>query len=170
MRFLRFAMALVMIIDMGLPVANGASWNFLIFNKIVTLACPQIDDSNIVIYPSSCNKADGTITGITGTGTGTMTFTWLNGEKDIIGHGADLLNVAPGTYTLELRDQSKCLAATKTYTVGQRNNIVIDESQLKIKAAGCNATDGSVTGLNITNAVQYQWLTATKLRHLHSRP
>jgi hypothetical protein len=70
--------------------------------------------------------------------------------------------VGPGTYTLEVHDESKCLAATKTYIVGQRNNIVIDETNLKIKPASCNAKDGSVTGLNITNAVQYQWLTATK--------
>ncbi len=160
MKFLRFAMLLVIIIDIRLPVANGASRKFLSPGPVVSLDCPQIDDSRIVIYPSSCNTADGTITGITGTGTGTLTFTWLNGEKDIIGHGADLLNAAPGTYTLQLRDQSKCLAATKTYTVGQRNNIVIDESKLKIKAAGCNGADGSVTGLSISNAAQYQWFTA----------
>ncbi len=157
MKFLRFALVLLIIIDMGLPVANGTPWNFFKSKKTNSLACALIDDSQMVIYPSACNAADGSITGITATGTGTITFTWLSGDKDIIGHSADLLNVAPGTYTLEVYDQSKCPATTKTYIVGQRNNIVIDETQLKIKPASCNATDGSVTGLNISNAVQYQW-------------
>jgi gliding motility-associated-like protein len=162
MRFLRFAIALFIIIDMGLLVANGASWDFLKSKKEISLACAQIDDSQVVIYPSSCTIADGSIKGIIATGTGTITFAWLASDKTPVGHSADLLNVAPGTYTLQVRDESKCLVATKTYIVGQRNNIVIDETQSKIKPASCNATDGSVTGLNISNAVQYQWFTATK--------
>jgi gliding motility-associated-like protein len=162
MKFLRFAIVLAIIINIGLPVANGAPRNFLKSKKANSLACPLIDDSQVVVYPSSCTTADGSITGITATGTGTLTFTWLTGNKAIIGNTADLLNVAPGTYTLEVYDQSKCIAATKTYIVGQRNNIVIDETQLKINPASCNATDGSVTGLNISNAVQYQWFNVAK--------
>jgi hypothetical protein len=157
MKFLRFAIVLTIIIDIGLPVANGTAWHFFKSKKGNSLACPQIDDSQVVIYPSSCTIADGSIKGITAAGTGTITFTWLASDKTPIGHDADLLNVPAGTYTLQVRDQSKCLAATKTYSVGQRNNIVIDESKLKIKPASCNAKDGSVTGLNISNAVQYQW-------------
>jgi gliding motility-associated-like protein len=162
---MKFARILTILFIVNVTNTSKATniWHRLVnFNKIVTLACPQIDDSQMVIYPSSCTTADGSITGITATGTGTITFTWLNGGKDIIGHSADLLNVAAGTYTLEVLDESKCLAATKTYIVGQRNNIAIDESNLKINPASCNATDGAVTGLKITNAVQYQWFTATK--------
>ncbi len=162
MKFLRLVMMLVIMIDIGLPVANGASGNFFKAKKTISTACAQIDDSHVVIYPSSCTIADGSIKGITATGTGTITFTWLASDKTPIGHSADLLNVAPGTYTLQVRDESKCLAATKTYVVGQRNNIVIDETKLKIKPASCNATDGSVTGLNISNAVQYQWFNVGK--------
>ena len=162
MKFLRVVMVLVIIIDTGLPAANGASRDFLKLKKAILSACAQIDDSQMVIKPSACNAADGSITGITATGTGTITFTWLSGDKTPIGHDADLLNVPAGIYILEVYDQSKCLAATKTYTVGQRNNIVIDESQLKIKPASCNATDGSVIGLNISNAVQYQWFNVAK--------
>ncbi len=75
----------------------------------------------------------------------------------MLGTNADLLNVTSGSYTLQLRDQSKCLAITKKYTVGKRNTIVIDESQLKITPASCNTNDGTVTGLNISNASQIQW-------------
>ncbi len=162
MKFVRILTILFIISGVNRSIASSISSGPLNFNKIVTIACPQIDDSQMVINPSACNAADGSIKGITATGVGTITFTWLSGDKDIIGHSADLLNVGPGTYTLEVYDQSKCLAATKTYIVGQRNNIAIDETNLKIKPASCNAKDGSVTGLNITNAVQYQWLTATK--------
>jgi len=170
MKFAGILTILFIISGVNRSIARNTSYGLLNFNKIVTLACPQIDDSQMVIYPSACNTADGSIKGITATGTGTITFTWLSGDKDIIGHSADLLNVAPGTYTLEVHDESKCLAATKTYIVGQRNNIVIDESNLKIKPASCNATDGSVTGLNITNAVQYQWVTAVTKRQVGTTP
>jgi len=157
----RILTVLFIIIGVKASKADNISNGFLNFNKIVTIACPQIDDSHIVIYPSACSTADGSITGITGTGgTGNLSFKWYDANKNVISTNADLVNVSPGTYMLELSDQSKCLPATKAYTVGQRNTATIDDSQIKITPAGCNAKDGSVTGLNILNAVQYQWFDA----------
>ena len=158
MRFLRFVLLLFIIMEIGPPIANGASYNFLRSKKTTSFECPQIDDSNIVIFPSACNTADGSITGIKGSGgTGTFSFKWYDSGNTLLSTNADLLNVTAGTYTLELRDQSKCLAVTQKYTVGKRNPIIIDEGQLKITPADCNTKDGSVTGLNISNASQIQW-------------
>ena len=162
MKFVRILTIFFIISWVNRSIANNISYSPLNINKVVTFACPQIDDSHILIYPSACNAADGSITGITGTdGTGAFSFKWYDANNNVVGTTADLLNVPPGTYTLQFHDGSKCLPVTKTYTVGQRNTIVINESQIKITPAGCNAKDGAVTGLNISNAAQYQWFDAS---------
>src|SRR5882757_7339855 len=69
-----------------------------------TVDCPQINDANISIIPSNCNASNGKILGITGTGTGTLQYTWYNSNKEIVGTDAELINAPAGKYYLQLRD------------------------------------------------------------------
>src|ERR1700749_5358178 len=76
-------------------------------------ACPAVDDSEIAISNATCGGSDGSITGITGTGSGTLQFTWYDFNNNIVGTDADLLNVRAGYYKLQVKDSTKCLPATK---------------------------------------------------------
>ena len=125
--------------------------------ETATAACPTIDDSNVLTTPSTCNGSDGSITGITGTGTGTLKFTWYNFSHVVVGTTRDLINVPAGYYQLELKDSSKCLAATKPYYIDVKNPLLIDTSNIVITPPGCNQPNGSITGIVATNATQYQW-------------
>lgn len=127
-------------------------------NSVAAFDCPVIDDSNVQITPSSCNIADGSILNITGTGTGTLRFKWYDVNQKLVASTADLTNVPAGSYTLELSDDSKCITpVSKTYQVGQKMEVTVNEGQLKITPATCAGNDGSITGLVIENATQIQW-------------
>lgn len=160
MRFLRLVILIWLVIDTASSIVIACG-NILEIRKSIPADCPQIDDSDMVITASDCNKADGSITGITGRGgTGTYVYRWYDANQKLLGNNSDLLNVSAGVYTLEMTDQSKCPPVSRSYTVAQNNNIIIDQSQLKITPTGCAGNDGSVTGLKVQNAAQYQWFNA----------
>ena len=125
-------------------------------------ACPVLDDDNFSIIPSTCNGSDGAILGMRGTGTGTLRFTWKDANGNIVGNNPDLVGVPAGAYTVELADDSKCKAVVSTeYYVSVKNQVTIDNRNIIIKKPTCNNADGSITGIIITNAVQYQWINSS---------
>jgi gliding motility-associated-like protein len=73
-------------------------------------AAPVINNSPTVI-PSNCGATDGSITGYSISGNGTLTYTWTNAALVVISTSnttSDLLNQAAGTYTLNVSDASGC--------------------------------------------------------------
>jgi gliding motility-associated-like protein len=158
MKHIRVGLFLVLLICVELTVAADRPGKLLNPGKVSAFDCPQIDESGMTINPSACSGADGSIVGIKGMGgSGSYHFIWRNAELDIVSRTADLLGVKPGVYTLTFSDESKCLAIKRSYTVGEKDGVIIDESNIQIKQANCNASDGSITHLNIQNATQYQW-------------
>lgn len=131
--------------------------------KPTVFTCPLLDDDNLNIVPSTCNGSDGQITGMSGTGTGTLRFTWKNESGSIVGNNADLRGVPPGLYTVEFADDSKCKAViSQAYRVGIKNEVTFNDQNTKISKPTCNNADGSITGINITNAVQYKWIDSNR--------
>jgi hypothetical protein len=120
--------------------------------------CTALDKSNTVINQSDCNSSNGSITGLKGTGTGALVFTWYDVSGSIAGTQAELLNVPAGTYTVKLRDDSKCPAATATFTITDFNPVKIDLNSAVIKSPTCNAVDGSITNIAVTAATAYKWV------------
>ncbi len=120
--------------------------------------CPSLDATNIVIYPSDCSGNNGSIVGIQGNGTGTLKYTWYNANNIVVGTNADLTAVPSGQYHVVLTDDGKCTQqVTGSYYVPEKNAVKIDYTSAVITSPGCNKTDGSITGISITNAVKYQW-------------
>jgi gliding motility-associated-like protein len=121
--------------------------------------CPVIDDKNISIIASSCNGNDGKILGMSGTGTGLLTFTWYDANNKIVGTQADLTNVPAGVYKVLLHDESKCLAVERDgYIVPTVDQVVINNVKTIIKSPDCNSNNGSITNIGFTNAVSFKWL------------
>lgn len=146
---------------------NLFAYNLKVGNTIKSLesasfSCPTLDNEDINIILSTCNGRDGQILGMRGTGTGTLRFTWKDTNGTIVGTEANLIDVPAGVYTVELADESKCKAVVSMgYYVGIKNEVTIDNRNIVVNKPTCNNADGSITGINITNAVQYQWINSS---------
>jgi gliding motility-associated-like protein len=122
---------------------------------------PNIDQSNVAIQSTNCGQSTGSITGITATGTGTLSYIWWNSQQQNVGATVDLLNQPAGSYKLEVTDNSQCGPVyTTDITIPETNGITMDESGAQTAVASCSADNGSVTGIVVSGATQYQWVDA----------
>lgn len=88
-----------------LTISNGNCTNSASTNVTVNVN-PSIDISSVLsTNPSACGALDGSITGISATGTPVLTFSW-NGS--LASTSPDLLNVNAGSYSLVVTDGNGC--------------------------------------------------------------
>ncbi|HZY38954.1 MAG TPA: gliding motility-associated C-terminal domain-containing protein [Mucilaginibacter sp.] len=122
---------------------------------------PNIDQSKVAIQSTNCGQSTGSITNLAVTGTGTLKFIWWNGQQQTVSTTQDLLNQPAGTYKLEVTDDSQCGPVyTADLTIPETNGITMDESKAQTTVASCSNNNGSVTGITVAGASQYQWLDA----------
>jgi gliding motility-associated-like protein len=125
---------------------------------LATTSGPNISLLSLSIKPANCGTNSGGVTGITATGSGTLTYKWKNGNNVQVASIKDLVNQPPGKYTLEVTDQSGCGAAiTPVITIPDANAITIDDSQKQVFNPTCSGNNGSIKGLLITGANSYIW-------------
>ncbi|MBE7178730.1 MAG: gliding motility-associated C-terminal domain-containing protein, partial [Mucilaginibacter polytrichastri] len=131
----------------------------LFFPAISFGQCPTLDTLNAKITDDQCLTNTGSVTGVTGTGTGLLKYAWYNEYRKLVGQDADLLNVPPGKYTVELRDDNKCSPTTSgPYVVNNAEPFKIDLSATAVKNATCTDTkDGAITGIKVTGATRIEW-------------
>jgi len=132
---------------------NGCSVTGGPFN-LNDLAGPTINTTNMVITNESCAGNDGSITGITASGTG-LTYQW----NTVSYPSADLTNQPAGTYALVVTDQFGCFAASGPHVIGSSAAMTLDSSNLVITPAGCTTNTGAIEGLVIVGGVnpQFSW-------------
>ena len=122
---------------------------------------PNIDQSKAATQSTNCGQSTGSITGITSTGTGTLKYIWWNDQQQTVSTTQDLLNQPAGIYKLEVTDDSQCGPVyTTDLTIAETNGITMDESKAQTTVASCSNNNGSVTGITVSGATQYQWLDA----------
>jgi len=122
---------------------------------------PRVDESRAVLKHTDCNAATGSITGVTATGQGSLTYTWRNGQGDVVARQRDLMGVGPGSYTLEVTDEGICNAvATTTYAIYYRyaTEVSVDDSDVRITHAGCDGRGGQIDGIRVSGADRFVWL------------
>jgi gliding motility-associated-like protein len=125
---------------------------------IQTTTGPKLDQTNVVITPNNCGQSIGSITGITATGQGTLTYSWQNAQQQQVGVAKDLLNQPAGTYILQVTDQSGCGSVTSSpIIISELNAITMDQSGIVATDATCGINNGAVTGIKVTGATSYQW-------------
>ncbi len=115
---------------------------------IQNLAGPSIDASGIAIAAESCAGNDGSITGITASGSG-LTFDW-NGTATPT---ADLANAAAGNYTLTVTDAFGCTATSGPHTITGAVVLTLDATNVVITPSDCDTDNGSITGLVVSGGV-----------------
>lgn len=109
---------------------------------------PTIDATNVVIQNESCAGNDGSITGITTTGT-VMVFNW-NGTNTT---STDLLFASAGTYGLVVTDAFGCTAVAGPFVVGGATPMSLDSANLVITPAGCTVATGAIQGLQVVGGI-----------------
>lgn len=123
---------------------------------------PNINQSAIAIQSTSCGQTAGAIKGITATGLGTLAYSWKNAAGAEVGTAADLSNQAAGVYTLQVTDQTTCGPVySAAINIPETNGIIMDEAAVKTTIASCGLANGTVTGIKVTSATQYQWTNAS---------
>jgi gliding motility-associated-like protein len=126
---------------------------------------PNINQSQIAVVPSNCGQSIGSITGITATGSGTLTYSWKNAQQQVVGTAANLLNQPAGVYILEVNDSgSQCGPIyTPAITIPEVNSVTMDESAALLLPPSCNKSDGAVKGIKVTGAITYAWYNSSNV-------
>jgi gliding motility-associated-like protein len=115
---------------------------------------PVIDASNVVLTNQNCLGTNGSITGITATGTGTLTYAWNPSAQTT----ANLSNVAAGSYTLTVTDGNSCAAVAGPFTLNAIPGPSIDASNVALTPEYCAQNNGSISGIAVTGTiVNYTW-------------
>lgn len=132
-------------------------------NSFEPFFCATIDQSHVMIKPADCNANNGAIVDLVGNSTGIgLSWTWYDNQNNIVGTNADLNNVPAGLYRVTLSDDTKCPAATATFTIGVNNTVIFDNSTTVISSPTCNQNDGSITNITIGGSpTSYQWISAS---------
>ncbi len=119
---------------------------------------PNIDQSKQTIKSTLCGQPTGAITNITATGAGTLKYSWLNSQSQVVGTGIDLHNQPAGVYKLQVTDDTQCGPVySAAILIPETNAVTIDDSKAIVAVASCGLNNGSVTGIQVTGATKYVW-------------
>lgn len=115
--------------------------------SILDTPLPAINDVNMLIVNESCAGGDGSISGITSTGTG-LTYTW-NG---IVGT-LNQTNLIANSYSLVATDVNGCSVSSGPYTVVGSTPLNIDISNVVATSSACASNTGTISGINIVGGI-----------------
>ncbi len=120
---------------------------------IINTPAPTINTTNMVITNESCAGNDGSIGGITVTGTG-LSYQWNSVSSPL-----NINNQTAGNYTLLVTDGFGCTATAGPFTIGASTTLTIDSTNLAITLAGCTVDAGAIEGLAIVGGInpQFNW-------------
>jgi len=102
---------------------------------------PMLDQSNLVIQPTTCNNATGSISGLE-VEAGT-TVSWKNNAGEEISTEIDINNLGVGNYFLWLTDENDCTVLVETYTINNLDSDLIIENAQPTHAL-CGREDGQI--------------------------
>lgn len=121
---------------------------------LVGTSGPIIDVTNLVVQNQNCNGTLGSISGITATGTATLTYSWTNGA----GNTLNASNLTAGNYTLTVTDGNSCVSSTTPINVGMITGPVISTAGIIITPSTCGNANGSISGITSTGTgLSYTW-------------
>ena len=124
------------------------------------LGAPDLNALGLVIDPATCGMDNGSITGLQATGQTNLTYVWRNSMGTIVGNEIDLVNVPAEQYTIEVHDEMSCVTYGGPYTVDEFGAPEIDDSNVAITPSNYGASNGSVSGIEVTspfNIAEYIW-------------
>lgn len=119
---------------------------------------PNISASSVVVKDTNCGATEGSVIGVTATGSGRLEFSWKDQQGTVVGQTADLKDVGPGRYVLSMKDESGCGPVTRSFEVKELNGITMDLSGAVFTKSTCIGNNGGIRGIVVGGATVYEWL------------
>ena len=113
-------------------------------------------DSAVIISDEHCGSVDGSITGISATGSGLLSYQW-NG---VASSSMDTTGLSSGTYSLVITDDNGCIDSLGPYVVNNIPGPSIDTSGILIADDACGQGIGAVSSIAVsggTGSYNIQW-------------
>jgi|GEM_PF-179630 len=101
-----------------------------------------IDESFLVVTPTSCGGATGSITGLYALGSMPLAYQWKDLSGNDYGTSLDLVNLPAGQYILTITDGNGCETSTSAYTITDAGNLLV--TQVQSTAPHCFRPDGQI--------------------------
>ncbi|MCK9399962.1 MAG: gliding motility-associated C-terminal domain-containing protein [Bacteroidales bacterium] len=102
----------------------------------------QINESALVVTPTTCNGATGSITGLAIEGTEPMQYQWEDLSGNNFGTDIDVFNLSAGQYVLTVTDANGCETASSVYTIEDAGNLQV--TQVQTISPHCFRPDGQL--------------------------
>jgi gliding motility-associated-like protein len=101
-----------------------------------------IDETNLVITPTTCNGASGSITGLYALGPTPCAYQWLDLSGNPFGTNIDATSLPAGQYQLTITDSNGCVTVSDVYTIEDAGNLQV--SDVELIQPHCGRPDGQI--------------------------
>ena len=138
---------------------SGACGDSTAFYTLNIVPSPTMNTASVQVKDASCGQHNGSIAGITFSNTtGTVNYWWVDNAGNIVANTTDLLNAAPGSYKLKIKDGSNCdTLFSPVYNIADKGSVSLDSSTITVSPTGCTKINGSIRGMKITGATTLEW-------------
>jgi gliding motility-associated-like protein len=120
----------------------------------------KIISNSAVIKNASCNKKNGSITGLSLSNVDeNVTFKWLDSIGTLIGTSLDITDIAAGTYKFIVEKSGSCgYIATSDFEILNEGEIFIDMSELEVIPSKCSEATGSIDRIKVFGSTKIKWI------------
>jgi len=125
---------------------------------------PALVTTAATITNATCDQLNGGISNITAVNTILpVAYIWEDETGKVISNTLTLQNTKAGKYRLRMKDASTCdTVSTAFFEIINNGAIQLDTTLLQVRNTGCTKINGSISGMGITGATNWQWInTAT---------
>jgi len=139
--------------------SNGCNSNKALCQVLAPVGVPVVDDSQALVTNAQCAASNGSVTGIKVSNGGNANYYWTRPDGSQLAYGQTALtNVPAGTYYFNAFYDFSCPPLQSgPYTVSSVNSVIIDASGAIPTSSTCSNSNGSIKGVVVTDATQYQW-------------
>ncbi len=101
-----------------------------------------IDETSLVVMPTSCEGTTGSITGLTIQGVDPMQYLWEDLSGNDFGTDVDVFNLPAGQYILTVWDGNGCETESPVYTIEDAGDLQV--TQVQTTTPHCFRNDGQI--------------------------
>jgi gliding motility-associated-like protein len=118
-------------------------------------AGPSVNATAVVLQNATCGNNNGSITGITATGT-SLTYAWSPSG----GNALNASSLAAGSYTLTVTDGNGCTATSGPHVISVIAGPTVNSTNVVLTPENCGQANGAISGLVVnggTPTLTYAW-------------
>ena len=104
---------------------------------------PTLNETNLIISPTTCGGSNGAIRGLTVSGTEPIALEWKNNAGNVLSSEEDIFNLPVGNYYLWATDGNGCNNLVSQYTISDAGDVLI--ASVSHSDSYCGQNNGSIT-------------------------